>query len=131
MALAPSASRAEHRAMRWVAAWFVFAGIVAFIIGIVQLQGAHDDWIVPTFCLIAVVAVLTAAGLLLRWPAARGMGLLVSLAGILGGVVILVAFVPILDVLEGGWLLLSPVIAWTLIFIACGWVLARSMVAPR
>jgi hypothetical protein len=116
--------------MRWVAAWFVFAGIVAFIIGIVQLQGAHDDWIVPTFCLIAVVAVLTAVGLLLRWPVARGMGLLVSLAGILGGVVILVAFVPILDVVEGGWLVLSPVIAWTLIFIACAWVLARARATP-
>ncbi len=50
--------------MRWIAVWFILAGIVAFIIGLVQLQGPHDAWIVPTICLIAAVAMLTGVGLL-------------------------------------------------------------------
>jgi hypothetical protein len=113
--------------MRWIAVWFILAGIVAFIIGLVQLQGPHDAWIVPTICLIAAVAMLTGVGLLRGWQAARIVGLVLSVGGVLTGLAVLVAFVPILDVLEGGGLTLSPVIVWTLLFIACGWVLAPSV----
>jgi hypothetical protein len=112
--------------MRWVAAWFILAGAVALIIGLVQLQGSHDAWIVPTFCLIAAVAVLTGIGLLVGWPGARALGLLLSLGGILSGLVVLFAFVPILDVVSGGWLVMSPVILWIGLFVACAWALGRS-----
>lgn len=110
--------------MRWVAAWFGLGAVVSFGIGLIQLQGAHDAWIFPLLTLVGAVVALTAIGLVTGWPAAKGLGLLVSAGGMAGGFVILVAFIPILDVVSGGWLLMMPVLAWIAIYAACLWRIA-------
>ena len=117
--------------MRWVAAWFVLGAVITFGLGLVQLQGPHDAWIFPVATLVSVGVLWTAIGLVAGWPAAKGLGLLVGVAGMFGGGIVLVAFIPILDVVHDGWLVVSPVVAWIAIFGACTWRIGSSIRGPQ